>query len=96
MLIVRMNQIMYKMNKIPIHKFSLEYLIDCTLNKKATKKQDNMQKYLIEKLASLLSPKTKISALFLPPLVINTAMRELNIIAVDAKRVDAIMLFLSV
>jgi len=44
---------------------------------------------------SLLSPKTSDTTVFLSwPLLINTAMRELNIIAVEAKRVDAIMLFL--
>lgn len=50
----------------------------------------------MEKLSSLLSPKTKKADLSLLPLVINTAIKELSMIAVDANRVDAIMLFLSV
>ena len=60
-----------------------------------------MQKYFTEKLAWLVSPpNTNTDDGFwspdLFPFVINTAISELSIIAVDAKRVDAIMLFLIV
>lgn len=66
------------------------------MNRKATKKQTNMAKNLMENASSLLFPKTKNAFRSLLPPVINTAMRELSIMAVEAKRVDAIMLFRSV
>ena len=70
--------------------------MDCRLSKKATRKQTNIEKNLMENARSLLSPNTNQDDLSLLPLVIKTAMRELSMIAVDANRVDAIMLFLSV
>lgn len=69
--------------------------MDCTFSKNANKKHTNMEKNFMDKPSSVLSPKTSETTVFLSlPLLINTAMRELNIIAVEAKRVDAIMLFL--
>ena len=70
--------------------------MDCTFRRKATKKHASMQKYLMEKPVSLRFPTTKRADLSLLPFVISTAMSELSMIAVDAKRVDAIMLFLNV
>ena len=71
--------------------------MDCTLKRNATRKQSKMEKNLMEKPSSLRSPKTNSPAERLPPwLLMRTAIRELSMMAVDAKRVDAIMLFLSV
>ena len=50
----------------------------------------------MEKKSSLRSPNTSHMDLSPLPLVIKMAIRELSMIAVDANRVDAIMLFLSV
>lgn len=69
--------------------------MDCKLSKKATMKQTNMAKNLIENANSLLSPNKNQDDLLLLPLVIKMAMRELNMIAVDANKVDAIILFRS-
>ena len=66
------------------------------LKRKATKKQTSIRKNFMEKASSLLSPNTSNADLSQLPLVINTAMTELSIIAVEANRVDAIILFLSV
>lgn len=72
--------------------------MDCTFSKKATKKHTNIEKNFIDKPSSLVSPYSKIqdlpSALVTP--VMSTAIRELSMMAVEAKRVDAIILFLSV
>lgn len=60
------------------------------------RKQTKIAKNLMEKLNWLLSLSTTNGDSLWPPLVIRTAMSEQSIMAVDAKRVDAIMLFLRV
>lgn len=50
----------------------------------------------MEKPSWLVSPNTRSADLSQLPLVIKTAITELSIIAVEAKRVDAIILFRSV
>lgn len=71
--------------------------MDCTLKRKATRKQMRIEKNLMENPNWLRSPRTRKNEERLPlPLVIRTATRELSVIAVEARRVDAIMLFLRV
>lgn len=71
--------------------------MDCTLNRKATRKQMRIEKNLMEDPNWLRSPNTSKIEERLPfALVIRSATRELSVIAVEASTVDAIMLFLSV
>lgn len=71
--------------------------MDCTLKRKATRKQTRIEKYLTEKPNRLLSPSTvKNDERLRSPFVIRRAISELSMMAVEARRVDAMMLFLSV
>ena len=68
--------------------------MDCTLQRKATRKHSKMQKYLIDERVGVLFPYRSCDVLLaeLVVLLTNTPISELRVIAVVAKRVDAMML----
>lgn len=64
-----------------------------TLQRKATRKQRRIEKYLIEDTMGFLLPYTRVEAVVGVPDETKTPIAELNVIATVARSVDAIMLF---
>ena len=66
--------------------------MDCTLQRKATRKHSKMEKYLIEETREVLFPYSNGVLLDLEVLLTKTLISELRAMAVVAKSVAAMML----